>query len=84
MSENPEIKEKKIKFMIDFVTSEVICCITQDKNQCAQEAMKAFYNSQVFNRLCDVETGLYRESPGYVYELYKDEEKFGYLVQNEE
>jgi len=48
-----------------------------------QEAMETFYNSMVFNRLCDCETGLYRESGAYVYELYKDEKKYGRLVRTE-
>ena len=47
------------------------------------EAMKAFYNSEVFERLCDSETGLYRESGGYVFELYKTEREHGRLVQTE-
>jgi hypothetical protein len=45
--------------------------------------MKAFYNSEVFDRLCDIETGLYRESGGYVYDLYKTEHEHGHLVQLE-
>ena len=47
------------------------------------KAMKDFYNSEVFDRLCDTETGLYRESGGYVYELYKIEKKYGCLLQTE-
>jgi hypothetical protein len=35
--------------------------------------MNRFYNSEVFERLEDTGTGLYRESSGYVYELYKKE-----------
>ena len=45
--------------------------------------MKAFYNSEVFDRLCDIETGLYRESGGCVYDLYKIEHTNGYLIQCE-
>jgi hypothetical protein len=45
--------------------------------------MKIFYHSQVFDRLRDVDTGLYRESGAYVYELYKTEKKHGRLVQEE-
>ena len=74
---------EKIKFMMDFVTSEVILSIVEDTGSSVQDAMKAFYNSEVFDRLCDSETGLYRESGGYVYELYKDEKKYGHLVQME-
>ena len=45
--------------------------------------MKDFYNSEVFDRLCDTETGLYRESGGYVYELHKTEKIHGRLIQTE-
>jgi len=75
--------ESKIKFMMNYVTTEVILGIMEDTGLTIQEAMKIFYNSEVFDRLCDFETGLYRESGGYVYELYKDEKKYGRLVKTE-
>jgi len=33
--------------------------------------------------VCDIETGLYRESGGYVHDLYKIEKEHGRLVQLE-
>ena len=72
-----------IRFMMNFVTSNVISIIVEEKNYSVQKAMKIFYNSVVFNRLCNPETGLYRESPGYVYELFKTELEYGRLVQTE-
>ena len=36
-----------------------------------------------FDTLQDVETGLYRESSAYIYDLYKDELNFGHIVQAE-
>ena len=75
--------DEKIRFMKDFVTTEIVLTIIEDTGISAQEAMKAFYNSEVFDRLCDSETGLYRESGGYVYSLYKDEKEHGRLVQME-
>ena len=74
----------KIQYMIDYVTSVNIDCIMKDQGLSADEAMKTFYNSQVFDRLCDIETGLYRESGGYVYDLYKIEREYGRLVQLEQ
>jgi hypothetical protein len=74
----------KIQFMMDYVASVNINCIMKDQGLSADEAMKVFYNSQVFDRLCDVETGLYRESGGYVYDLYKIEREHGRLVQLEQ
>jgi len=73
----------KIKFMMNFVTTEVVLDIMEDTGLGIKEAMKTFYNSEVFDRLNDSETGLYRESGGYVYELYKDEKKYGRLVKTE-
>jgi hypothetical protein len=43
------------------------------------------YNTMfsVFDRLADTETGLYRESASYVYDLYETELEYGHLVQLE-
>ena len=65
------VKDKK-KLMIELVTADVISVIMDEKGASVQEAMESFYNSEVFDRLCDPETGLYRESGGYVYDLYKN------------
>ena len=73
----------KIQVMMDLVTATVISCIMEAEGLPADAAKKAFYNSQVFDRLCDVETGLYRESGGYVHDLYKIEREHGRLVQLE-
>jgi len=62
----------KIKLMIEFVTTDVVSAIMEDNILSLQEAMNLFYNSEVFERLCDPETGLYRESGGYIYGLYKN------------
>jgi len=78
------VPNAKIQYMIDYVTSVNIDCIMKDQGLSADEAMKIFYNSQVFDRLCDIETGLYRESGGYVYDLYKIEREYGQLVQLEQ
>ena len=74
---------QKIRFMMDYVTTVAVTCIMNDTELSADKAMKAFYNSQVFDRLCDITTGLYRESGGYVYDLYKIEKEHGRLVQME-
>mgnify|MGYP007041225037 CR=1 FL=1 len=42
-----------------------------------------FYNSEVFEKLQDEETGLYKESSAYVYDLFKDEMNFGHIIQAE-
>jgi hypothetical protein len=66
------------------VTADIIWYLTQDSGATEIEGMKQFYGSEVFGRLMDFETGLYRESPAYVYDLYKIEKEHGRLVQLEE
>ena len=42
-------------------------------------ALKEFYNSETFAKLSDETTGLYIESSAYVYEILKEEIRFGKL-----
>ena len=65
------VRDKR-NLMIDLVTADVVSAIMEETSVSVQEAMKAFYNSDVFDSLCDYETGLYRESGGYVYDIYKN------------
>ena len=57
--------------------------LATDQNIEYDEAMNKFYNSEVFEKLQDEETGLYLESSGYVYDLFKDELNFGHIIQAE-
>jgi hypothetical protein len=70
--------------LIGLVTAAIIHYLMQDTGICADKAMEQFYNSEVFEKLQDIETGLYRESPAYVYDLYKIELAHGHLIQLEE
>jgi hypothetical protein len=54
-----------------FVTRNVIAYIAKDNGVDIKTAMETFYNSEIFDKLQDTETGLYRESASYVYELFR-------------
>jgi hypothetical protein len=73
----------KIALLKEFLIADLITFIMENTDMSAGDAMEQLYNSQVFERLEDAGTGLYRESSAYVYELYKDELKYGQLVQME-
>ena len=57
--------------------------LATDQNIEYDEAMNKFYNSEVFEKLQDKETGLYLESSEYIYDLFKDEMNFGHIIQAE-
>lgn len=75
MTKQEQLVEYQIQDIIDYIVTDIQ--IEYDK------AMQLFYNSQTFDKLTDIETGLYLESPAYVYGLFQDERNFGHLIQAE-
>lgn len=69
--------------LIEYIIRDTVDMLTTEKSIEYDEAMNIFYNSEVFEKLQDVETGLYLESSAYVYELFKDEMNFGHIIQAE-
>lgn len=74
----------KVKFLMEQNIQEIISFIVEDENIEYDLAIDNFYSSQTFEKLNDEETGLYRESAAYVYELYKNEKIYGKIIQTEQ
>ena len=70
----------KISLMIELVTTDVISAIMEETAVSVQEAMRIFYNSEIFERLNDPQTELYRESGGYIFYLYKNWHNISELI----
>ena len=71
------------KELIEGIIQGIIKYLCEDKNYNIEKAMEIVYNSQIFTKVIDEETGLYKESPSFVYELLKDELEYGKIVQRE-
>ncbi len=69
--------------LIEYIVQDIVDMIATDQNIEYDEAMNKFYNSEVFEKLQDKETGLYLESSEYIYDLFKDEMNFGHIIQAE-
>lgn len=69
--------------LIEYIIRDIVDMLVTDMGIEYDEAMNRFYNSEVFEKLQDVETGLYLESSAYVYDLFKDEMNFGHIMQAE-
>ena len=69
--------------LIEYIILDIVDMITEEQGLEYDEAMNKFYNSEVFEKLQDKETGLYRESSSYVYDLFCDELNLGHIVQAE-
>lgn len=75
MTKQEQLMEYNIQDIIEYIVKDLQ--IEYDK------AMQFFYGSQTFDRLLDIETGLYLESSAYVYGLFQDERNFNRLIQAE-
>ena len=73
----------KVEHLIEYAIADIVDMIAVEQLIEYDEAMNKFYNSKVFDKLQDIETGLYLESPAYIYDLFKDEMNFGHIIQAE-
>lgn len=59
--------------MIEYTIQEVIRYLIEDEGIDMEQAMEKFYMSKLFEKLNDIDTGLYLEGSSYIYELLKRE-----------
>lgn len=71
------------KELIEGIIQGLIKYLCGEENYKVEKAMEIVYNSQIFTKVTDEETGLYKESPSFVYELLKDELYNGKIIQKE-
>ena len=65
------------EFLIEANTQDVLKLLIADCELSIPEAMRRF------EKLQDIDTGLYLESPAYIYDLYLNELKNSKIVQDE-
>jgi len=75
-----ELRENKFEYLKSFVTSGVIQIIAEEENLDIKESFAKFYDSSIAKKLENKKTGLYLESPAYIYELYKECENIAAML----
>ena len=71
------------KQLMEYIIQDIVDMFATEQDIEYDVAMDKFYNSEVFEKLQDEETGLYLESSDYIHDLFKDEVNFGHIVQAE-
>lgn len=69
--------------LIEFIVQDILYYMQREMGLDWKKAMALFFQSITYEKLMDAETGLYRESSAYVFEIFSDELKFGKLLQIE-
>ena len=74
------MNQNNARYLFEGVSSDVVRYLVERDGMELPDAISTFHNSETFSKLEDFETGLYIESPAYVYDLLKSELKNGRLV----
>ena len=68
---------EQTKFLIDSLVEQLALWAMRDYRLSMVEALQLVFNSQLYEKVIDLETGLYYQSAAYNYGLLKHEIDFG-------
>lgn len=68
---------EQTKFLIDSLVERLALWAMNDYRLSVVEALQLVYNSQLYEKILDLETGLYYQSAAYNYGLLKHEIDYG-------
>jgi hypothetical protein len=71
------MNETKIKFLIDSLVEDMAKYLMEEKSLSLIDALDTIYNSQTYEKITDLSTGLYFQSSDYNYNLLQHEMKYG-------
>ena len=67
------LTKEQIQLMKDDLCTELTGFLVDEYHYSPQEAIDVLYTSETFERIQDNSTGLYYQSPGYVYSFLQNE-----------
>lgn len=68
-----------IEYQIECTTHDLAAYLMRDFSFDMEQALRTVYNSQLYQKLCEPKSGLYFQSPLYVYDYLKNEIRTGKL-----
>ena len=72
---NTKLTPEQKQLLKDELSVEIAGFLVDDYKYSPEEAIDVLYTSETFDRLQDDSTGLYYQSPGYVYSFLQNELK---------
>ncbi len=71
---------QETQFLIDCLVERLTIFLMKDEKLSLVEAMSVVYNSQLYEKIMDLETGLFYQSPTYNYHFLRNELKMGKIA----
>jgi hypothetical protein len=66
-----------LEYMIEGATRDLTVMLMERKGMKMTVALDTLYNSETYQKLSDPRSGLYFQSPGYVYDFLEKEIQYG-------
>ncbi|MCM0716127.1 MULTISPECIES: hypothetical protein [Parabacteroides] len=70
----------EVRFLIDALIERLVLLVMDDFKLSLLDALSLVYNSQLYEKITDLETGLYYQSALYNYELLRKEITLGKIA----
>ena len=67
------VSQAEVQNMKEEIVKDLIARLMDERGLSMQEAFDTVYNSRLFEKLSDPQTGLYFQSSGYVYSYLQEE-----------
>ena len=71
---------EETRFLIDSLVEQLTLMAMDEYKLPMPKALELVYNSQLYDKIVDLETGLYYQSARYNYELLRHEVRYGKIV----
>ena len=68
------------RFLINSLVEQLTLMVIEEYNLSIPQALELVYNSQLYEKIIDTDSGLYYQSAKYNYEMLRHEMKYGKIV----
>ncbi|MBR1656359.1 MAG: hypothetical protein IJ698_08115 [Prevotella sp.] len=67
------LTKKQQQFIINSDVEEIVLLLQKEYHLSLIDAFEKVYTSQIYEKLTNIKTGLYLQSPAYIYDYLKEE-----------
>lgn len=68
------------RFLINSLVEQLTLMIIEEYNLSIPQALELVYNSQLYEKIMDIDSGLYYQSAKYNYEMLRHKMKYGKII----
>ena len=68
------------RFLINSLVEQLTLMVIEEYNLSIPQALELVYNSQLYEKIMDTDSGLYYQSAKYNYEMLRHEMKYGKII----